>query len=78
MDNEHPEVVLIKHAIRDFKKEIRKTQRQIESDSYMFIEDEKPKDEARVQGMIQAKIFFERYYKRYLHSLEEQEKREEG
>lgn len=43
----------------------------------MFIEDEKPKDEARVQGMIQAKIFFERYYKRYLHSLEEQEKREE-
>ena len=35
MDNEHPEVVLIKHAIRDFKN------------------------------------------KRYLHSLEEQEKREE-
>lgn len=66
-DNEFPEVTLIKHAIRDFEKEIRGAQERIKKTSYMFLPEEKPKDEARVEGMVYAKIFFEKYYKKYLH-----------
>ena len=47
MENEFPEVVLIKHAIRDFEKKIRAEQEKIESTDYMFLEEEKPKDKAR-------------------------------
>lgn len=71
MENEFPEVVLIKHAIRDFEKKIRAEQEKIESTDYMFLEEEKPKDKARVEGMVYAKIFFEKYYKKYLHQREE-------
>ena len=52
MENEFPEVVLIKHAIRDFEKKIRAEQEKIESTDYMFLEEEKPKDKARVEGMV--------------------------
>lgn len=71
-DNEFPEVALIKHAIRDFKKEIREEQTRIENTSYMFLPEEKPKDKARVEGMVYAKIFFEKYYKKYLHQQKEE------
>lgn len=71
MENEFPEVALIKQAIRDFEKKIRAEQKKIEKTNYMFIEEEKPKDKARVEGMVCAKIFFEKYYKEYLHRQEE-------
>lgn len=71
MENEFPEVALIKQAIRDFEKKIRAEQKKIENTDYMFIEEEKPKDKARVEGMVCAKIFFEKYYKEYLYRQEE-------
>lgn len=71
MNNDFPEITLIKHAVRDFEKEIKAERKRIENTDYMFIEEKKVKDHARVDGMVFAKIFFEKYYKRYLHQLEE-------
>ena len=71
MNSDSPEITLIKHAVRDFEKEIKVERKRIESGDYMFVEEEKTKDMARVEGMVFAKIFFEKYYKRYLHRKEE-------
>lgn len=60
-----------KHAVRDFKKEIKAERKRIENTDYIFIEEEKIKDRAKVDGIVFAKVFFEKYYKRYLHWLKE-------
>lgn len=70
---EMPEIIFMKNAIRDFEKVIKAEQSRIEKANYMFIEEEKPKDLARVSGMISAKIFFEKYYKKHLHQQEEEQ-----
>lgn len=73
MKRETPEVALIKGAVRKFEQEIKKEQARIEQTNYMYIEEEKTKDLARVDGMIYAKIFFEKYYKRFLHEQDEKD-----
>ena len=73
MNRETPEVVLMKSAVRKFEQEIKKERARIEQTNYVYIEEEKDKDLARVDGMICAKIFFEKYYKRFLHEQEEKD-----
>lgn len=66
-----PEVKLMKQAIHDFEKEIKKEKSRIEHESYQYIEEQKQRDLDRVQGMIFAKIFFEKYYKRYVWQMKD-------
>lgn len=58
-------VSLIKGAVRDFKKLIKRENQRIAKEDYTDMPDSRYYDRGFVQGMISAKIFFERYYKRY-------------
>lgn len=64
-------VSLIKGAVRDFKKLIKRENQRIAKEDYTDVPDSRYYDRGFVQGMISAKIFFERYYKRYLHVQDE-------
>lgn len=64
-------VALMKTAVKDLEKEIKKERNRIEKESYEYIEGQKQRDLDRLAGMISAKIFFEKYYKRYLHQMKE-------
>lgn len=69
MDSEN--VALMKNAVKDLEKAIKKERTRIENESYEYIEGQKQRDLDRLDGMISAKIFFEKYYKRYLHQMNE-------
>lgn len=62
------EVRLLKNAVRDFEKAIRAAKQAFEAED---MPEAKRREEGRIQGLIDAKIYFEKYYKRFLHEQEE-------
>lgn len=65
------EVRLLKNAVRDFEKAIRAAKQAFEAEDYYYMPEAKRREEGRIQGLIDAKIYFEKYYKRFLHEQEE-------
>lgn len=58
---------LIKALLREYKKEIKKKKQEYDSFDYYYMPEEERFDSGFVQGMIYAKIWLEKEYKKILH-----------
>lgn len=64
---------LIKALIRDYEKVIKQQNSNYKATDYYYIPEQKRYDKGFIQGMISAKIWFEKHYKKVLHEQEEAE-----
>lgn len=67
------QTTLVKAVIRDYEKAIKGQKEEYKATDYYYLPEQKLLDKGFLHGMISAKIWFEKHYKKLLHQQKEEE-----